>query len=80
LPGRPSVVIPIIQRVGASGPTTGIGLLVFSWIPTTAGAIGEGTLRLSSTPFAPLPRGFLKPTLQFVLNPIADLLKLVPQP
>jgi len=37
-------------------------------------------LRFSPTPFALLPRGFLKPTLQFVLNPIANLLKLIPQP
>jgi hypothetical protein len=37
-------------------------------------------LRFCPTPFALLPRGFLKPTLQFVLNPIANLLKLIPQP
>jgi hypothetical protein len=62
LPRHLSVVVPILKRVRASGATTGIGrfigMLVIAWIPTTAEAIGEGTLRFSPTPFALLPGGF----------------------
>jgi hypothetical protein len=70
----------MLQRVGASGAITGIGMFVFAWIPATAGTIGVGTWLFSPSPFVLLPRGVLKPTLQFVLNPIANLLKLIPQP